>query len=100
MFGLVKPPCTPDGCDGQLQLGVYLDAPARVSVTFGASNDAHQIQAGNQVRDLPAGHTNTINFNLAKGDQAVNIPVDWTSTDGPSLESVFVKTEGKTSRVY
>jgi hypothetical protein len=100
MFGLVKPPCTPDGCDGQLQLGVYLDAPARVSVTFGVSQDVHRIQAGNHIRNLPAGQPNTINFNLPKGDRAVNIPVDWTSTDGPALESVMVKTEGRISRIF
>lgn len=100
MLGLVKPPCTPDGCDGQLQLGVYLDAPGKIAVTFGPSKGAHRIQAGSQVKTLPAGHPNTINFTLPKGDQAVNIPVDWTSADGPAVQSVFLNTQGKTRRLY
>lgn len=100
MLGLVKPPCTPDGCDGQLQLGVYLDTPATVSVTFGASKDVHRIQAGGQVRALPAGHPNTINFKLAKGDQAVNIPVDWTTLDGPSIASVVVRSGSSSERIF
>jgi hypothetical protein len=100
MLGLVKPPCTPDGCDGQLQLGVYLDEPARVAVTFAASNNAHRIQAGNQIRALPAGHPNTVNFKLPKGDQAVNIPVDWNTPDGPAIQSVVVKTRDSSQRIF
>jgi hypothetical protein len=100
MLGLVKPPCTPDGCDGQLQLGVYLDQPANVSVTFGATKGAHRIQAGGQIRALPAGHPNTINFKLAKGDQAVHIPVDWNTPDGPAIESVMVKTGNASARIF
>ena len=100
MLGLVKPPCTPDGCDATLQIGVYLDDPANVSVTFGASDQVHRIQTGNQVRSLPAGHPNTINFSLPKGDQAVNIPVDWTTPDGPAILSVLVKTKSLTQRIF
>lgn len=100
MLGLVKPPCTPDGCDGQLQLGVYLDEPATVSVTFGASKRVHRIQTGNTVRALPAGQANTINFKLPKGDQAVNIPVDWTTPAGPRIESVVVKTKSSSQEIF
>jgi hypothetical protein len=100
MLGLVKPPCTPDGCDGRLQLGVYLDEPAEVAVTFAASKNAHRIQAGNQIRALPAGHPNTVNFKLPKGDQAVNIPVDWNTPDGPVIQSVFVKTRDSSQRIF
>jgi hypothetical protein len=100
MLGLVKPPCTPDGCDSQLQLGVYLDKPAQVAVTFGATKAAHRIQTGNQIRELPANRPTTINFKLPAGDQAVNIPVDWTTPDGPAISSVTVETGGATSRIY
>jgi hypothetical protein len=69
-------------------------------VTFGATNVPHRIQAGNQVRVLPQGHPNTINFELPKGDQAVNIPVDWTTPKGPRLESVVVKTKDSTQSIF
>jgi hypothetical protein len=100
VFGLVKPPCTVDGCTGTLQLGLYLDKKASVAVTFGASTAEHAIKTGQQVHAIPAGRNSTVRFQLPKGDQAANLPVNWNTPDGPPLRSVFVKTGGKTVRIY
>jgi hypothetical protein len=101
VFGLVEPPCTSDGCSGRLQLGLYLDAPGRVAVRFSATKSVHRIQTGKQIQTLRAGEPTTIRFSLPKGDQGVNIPVDWTSPEGaPQIEAVAVQTAGKTIRLW
>jgi Dolichyl-phosphate-mannose-protein mannosyltransferase len=100
VFSLVKPPCTDDGCSERLQLGLYLDQPARVAVRFSSTPTRHRIQVGNQIRTLPAGKPTTITLSLPKGDQGVNIPVDWNSPDGPDLESVYVTSAGERTRIF
>jgi hypothetical protein len=101
VLGIVAPPCTANGCIGQLQLGMYLDAPTRVSVTFGATPTAHRVQTGNVVRELPAGRETTLNFKVPKGTQAVNLPVDWTNPQGaPTLKAVVLRSAAGTYRLY
>lgn len=100
LFGLVKPPCTVDGCTAVLQLGLYLDEKAKVAVTFGATPNEHRIQTGEEIRVMPANRPTTIRFDVPRGDQAVNLPVNWNTPDGPPLRSVYVRTEGKTVRIY
>jgi hypothetical protein len=102
VLGLVEPPCSDYvGCTGALQLGFYLDDPARVSVSFGATATQHRIQTGSVIRTLPAGKPTTLNFKIPKGDQAVNLPVDWSDPRGaPELRAVVVRSGGVTYRLY
>jgi hypothetical protein len=100
VFSVVKPPCSVNGCDGVLQLGLYLTDNATVAVTFGKSPNDHRVQTASRIQDLPADKQSTLRFDVPKGDQAVSLPVDWNTPDGPPLESVLVNTGGKTVRVY
>ena len=103
ILSLVSPPCTRYGCTGQFQLGLYLDKPSKVTVSFGPGQVAHQIQIPSESapRTLPAGKPVNLNFKLDAGPQAANIAVDWSEAAGaPALASVVVKTEGKTLRLY
>jgi hypothetical protein len=101
IFSLVEPPCSRYGCIGELRLGLYLDEPAEVAVTFGAAATVHQIQTGSQICLMPAGKRSVFKFRLPKGDQAVNLPVDWQAPDGsPPLDAVVVWTGAKATRVW
>jgi hypothetical protein len=101
VLALVRPPCTSEGCTGQVQMGLYLDAPARVAIKFSATRTAHRIKTGNQVQTLPAGEPTTIRFSLPKGDQGVSIPVDWKSQQGaPGIQAIAIQSAGKTTPIW
>jgi hypothetical protein len=34
------------------------------------------------------------------GDRRLELPVDWTASDGPELQSVYVTSAGKTTRIF
>ena len=100
ILSAVRPPCTDVGCTGALQLGLYLDSDAKIAVTFGPGKTDQRIQTADGIEDMPAGKPNTFNLDVAKGDRAVNLPVDWNTPDGPPLRSVVLKTAGKTVRLF
>ena len=101
LLSVVQPPCSDYGCTGSLKVGTYLGEPGRVSVTFGPAPAPHRIQLGAKIRQLPAGRVSTLNFNLPKGAQAAEIPVDWrTSDQAPALVAVSVKTPSATWRLW
>ena len=101
VLGFVSPPCSSSGCSGALRMGVYLDKPATVAMTFGPTATSHRVQTGKQINTLPPNRPTTLNFKLPKGDRSVTVPVDWTDpTTGPVLESVVLNTGGKTERIY
>jgi hypothetical protein len=101
-MSLIGPPCTSYGCTGEFQMALYLDKPSQVAVTFGPGRAPHRVQlGGNKVRTLPAGEPATLHFTMAAGPQSGNVPVDWTDpSDAPRLQSVIVKTGGRTLRIY
>jgi hypothetical protein len=100
-LGVVQPPCWGTTCTGQLRLGLYLQAQARVAVTFGGGAAEHRVQTGKDIRTLPPGQDVTLNFTVPKGDHGVNLPVDWSSPDGaPQLKAVIVHSAGTTSRLW
>jgi hypothetical protein len=100
IFGLVTPPCSAAGCTGALRIGAYLKHPGQVHVVFAANPNAHQIQVGQQTETLPANQPATINFNLPAGDDAITLPVNWTTVDGPDLVAVTVDSGGSTTRLF
>jgi hypothetical protein len=81
LFALVQPPCSADGCTGKVRLAFHLDAPARVAVHF-------------------SGEPKVIRLKVAGGDRRIDIPVDSNGSDGPQLQSVYVTSAGKTTRVF
>ncbi|HEX4733509.1 MAG TPA: hypothetical protein VH247_03770 [Thermoleophilaceae bacterium] len=101
LLSVVQPPCSDYGCTGSLKVGTYLAEPARVSVTFGPAPTPHRIQLGATIRTLPAGRASTLSFDLPKGAQAAEIPVDWrTSEQKPGLVAVSAKTPTATWRLW
>jgi hypothetical protein len=101
VLGLVRPPCSLDGCTGALKLALYLNAPGRVTVTFGAADGAYRVRVANQTRVLPRARAATFGFDVPSGDHAVNLPVNWKSPTGtPALTSVTLRSGGLYTRLY
>ena len=98
--GLVKPPCTADGCDGILRVGLYLTEKAKLTLAFGPSAIDHSVQTAEKVHVLEAGRPGVIELDVPRGNQTINLPVDWTSTDGPPLRRVVVETGAGSTRIY
>jgi hypothetical protein len=101
VLSLVRPPCSIDGCSGTLKLALYLNTPARVTVTFGAADAEYRVRVANQTRILPASRPTTFAFDVPSGDQAVKLPVSWRSPTGtPALTSVTLRSGGANTRLY
>jgi hypothetical protein len=101
VLSLVRPPCSDAGCTGRLELGLYVDAPGKVTATFGPSPRAHLVSLGRETQVLPPGKLNRVTFPVVAGPRGYQVPVDWTGpADGPRLLNVALTTRGKTVRIY
>jgi hypothetical protein len=101
VLGLVRPPCSLEGCTGALKLVLYLNAPGRVTVTFGAPDSEYRVRVASQTRVLAPGRSTTFGFDVPSGDRAVNLPVNWKSPTGtPALTSVTLRSGGANTRLY
>ncbi|MEA2493420.1 MAG: hypothetical protein QOJ29_1331, partial [Thermoleophilaceae bacterium] len=101
VLSLVRPPCGLDGCTGSLKLALYLNAPGRVTVAFSAADTEHRVRVANQTRVLPAGRPTTFGFDVASGDHAVTLPVDWKNPAGtPALTSVTLRSGAADTRLW
>jgi hypothetical protein len=101
VLGLVRAPCSLDGCTGALKLALYLNAPGRVTVTFSAPAGEYRVRVAGQTRVLPPGRPTTFGFDVPSGDHAVNLPVNWKSPAGtPALTSVTLRSGGAKARLY
>jgi hypothetical protein len=100
-LSLVRPPCSLDGCTGALKLALYLNAPGRVTVTFGASGSEYRVRVADRTQVLPPGRSATFGFDVTSGDRVVNLPVNWkTPTGTPALTSVTLRSGGANTRLY
>jgi hypothetical protein len=100
VMAVVDPPCLPTACQGRLDLATYLDRPGRLAIKFGASASEHRVQTGPVVNTLPAGQSKTLRLNVDAGDQRLTLPVDWNTPDGPALESIYLTSNGKQTRIF
>jgi hypothetical protein len=100
-LSIVRAPCGSGGCTGALELGLYLNAPGRVTVAFGAAAAKYRVRVAEQTRVLPAGRATTFGFDVPSGDHTVNLPVNWRSpTATPALESVTLSSGGANTRLW
>lgn len=101
LLALVKAPCTETGCTGSLQMGLYLDAPADVAVTFSPAGASWEASLDGKAVPLAAGRPNTIRFRAQAGDRGYVIPVNWRVQEGaPELTSVELRSGGRRTRIW
>jgi hypothetical protein len=101
VLALVRPPCNARSCTGVLNLGLYLEKPGHVTVTFGRASSAYLATAGGTAHVLPPGRVNTFTIPVARGDKAVNVEVNWAQPTGtPRLKSVVLHSAGENSRLW
>jgi hypothetical protein len=101
VLGLVKAPCDTGGCSGQATVGLFLDTPGRVEMTFSPAATAHFVQLGRKVRKLPSRKTTTVGFAVGRGSFTYHVPVSWTSPEGaPRLTSVTLVSGGQRTRLF
>jgi hypothetical protein len=103
VLGLVRAPCSPNVCFGNLEVGLFNKAPAKVGVTFGpaTAGETFRVAIGKKQRTLGAGHDNSFTFNVASGPRTLVVPVSWNDTlDAPRLKRVVLESGGTSARLW
>jgi hypothetical protein len=100
IFAVVRPPCTDEGCSGALELELHLDEPGLLTATFTPGQRRHRIRVYGRTRRMSTDGPTRVQLRAKPGDRRLELPVDWTASDGPELQSVYVTSAGKTTRIF